>query len=286
MCTVNTQSEFLNSESSTVRFAMKLPRHNGHCCNNDSNGNATSGIGHVAYHGDVVHNLPSHNNMRRSQSASSAAKISRTSSLSMKHYSNNHIYNKINKSRSHCHSQEVPSNKELYQITQVLPIPNNSNKCLGRSSQGSSLSGSMDKSDLTRMYDHATWNMYERIVNARRTKLRQLDSSTNHANRTEGRVHSGGGVNKMASLAPTTRASAGENEATRTGGDASKHSMAGDAVTGQTQKNPSRDEVTIDETDKSSASSSRSDSESPWFGLGMSPLEGGNEDHFIFQLDM
>lgn len=214
MCTATAQQTgFLNSESSTVRFAMKLPRWHAHSESsaNSNNTNASHGI-----------------NIRKTQSASAASsRNQRTSPIRT--------------------AQQGPSNQDSHP-TQGLPIPCQPG---GRSS----LSRSVDKSDLTRMYDYATWNMYERIVSARRMRLASQMEHASHQNESSSATRSASnGVRNLESRPATT-------------------------------KIPSQDDGTADETDKSSTASSLTDS--PAFHMGMSPSEGGgNEDHFIFQLDM
>jgi len=121
------------------------------------------------------------------------------------------------------------------------------------------------------MYDYATWNMYERIVNARRQKLCLLDAHQKQRAREYDTM-------------------------------TSSHALKSDV-----QKAPSNDSVTADESDKSSmfslaSSSSTSSSQSPSFPSGTAiknvpsecckeelqvpAPEGENEEHFIFELDL
>eukprot|EP00804_Cyclotella_cryptica_P007234 CCRYP_009756-RA/>CCRYP_009756-RA protein AED:0.17 eAED:0.17 QI:954/1/1/1/1/1/2/282/119 len=119
------------------------------------------------------------------------------------------------------------------------------------------------------MYDYATWNMYERIVNARRQRLCLLDAHQKQR----------------------------ANESMT-----SSHAHKSDV-----QKASFNDSVTVDESDKSSmfslaSSSSTSSSQSPAFQFGATIQnapseccqedkqvfvpEGENEEHFIFELDL
>mmetsp|Transcript_18185 Transcript_18185/g.29815 ORF Transcript_18185/g.29815 Transcript_18185/m.29815 type:complete len:405 (-) Transcript_18185:253-1467(-) len=76
--------------------------------------------------------------------------------------------NNIPKSRSH--SQESRPRNAVYEVaptpppSEQLPIPQCKNRLLEIARKNS------DQTDLRRMYDYATWNMYDRIVSARNKK--------------------------------------------------------------------------------------------------------------------
>lgn len=206
------------------------------------------------------------NTMRRCQSAN----VSRRPGIPVMH-----------KSRSH---SGEPSQRQ-HQRTQELPIP----PC---EDGAPNPFANIDKNDLTKMYDYATWNMYERIVSARRQRLSEMAQQEKQSS-SDSSSSQNGADNK----APTAA----------TGSNVTKPQPL--------YKTSSQDEslaATADETDKSStASSSWSRTDSPGFTGGSSsltafpnfqsrssscPLPGANndhnqrgmnnEDHFIFELDM
>jgi len=150
----------------------------------------------------------------------------------------------------------------------------------------SSLSRSADVHDLAKMYDHATWNMYERIVSARRRRITEMDAQE---------------VQRSQSQSTGEKSAPAKNQQQQ-----------------PLHKNPSQDGesstiATADETDRgSTTSSSWSRNNSPgtipsmhfasanyaFSGLEQAramavhscpppAMEGDSEDdHFIFQLDM
>lgn len=62
--------------------------------------------------------------------------------------------------------------------TPELPIPAPATSC-SHQTNGDGAGGNVaDEGDLTRMYDFATWNMYERIVSARRQRISSTTAST------------------------------------------------------------------------------------------------------------
>lgn len=240
------------------------------------------------------------NNMRRCQSAKAARRPCRSIVPSM-------VNDTMHKSlRSH--SQEPPSryNHQAQRRTQELPIPPSRDGHNHRPSLSS-----VDKNDLTRMYDYATWNMYERIVSARRHRLSALDvaegqppSSPSQSSSRQDSSSSGCSMANKGAAATTTSATAGmENSKAQPLYKTSSHDESSTLAT-------------ADETDKSSTTSSswsRTDSPGTFpgmmsAGLTVSPnLEPrvvhscpppgydhqGNssgvnceDDHFIFQLDM
>lgn len=196
-----------------------------------------------------------------------------------------------NKSRSH----SGPARTKPRQPSCELPIPSSSSCQGGRRDQRRGPLGAPDdrdhqeeKRDLTKMYDYATWNMYERIVNARRQRL----------------LGQGQGAEPRAPQRQQTR-SASPTKAPPANGQAAAAGGPGSFDTGRT----------ADETDRSStASSSWSRADSPGTfppvhaagGGGGSflpmfdpPLPAGDdgltlphrddaaeEESFIFQLDM
>ena len=85
-------------------------------------------------------------------------------------------------SHTQYHTLKNPQDKlQLSTITEALPIPSSSSDSDQGQSSAKFTNGegeNNDKGDLTRMYDYATWNMYERIVSARRCRLSAIDSSS------------------------------------------------------------------------------------------------------------
>ena len=187
--------------------------------------------------------------------------------------------------KSHSHSRG-PSQRQ-YQSTQELPIPPCENGAPNPFAN-------IDKNDPTKMYDYATWNMYEPIVSARRQRLSEMAQQ-------EKQTVSDSSSNQNGADNKTATAATGSN--------------AMDTKPQPLYKTSSQDEslaATADETDKlSTSSSSWSRTDSPDFLGGSSslatfpnfqsrssscPLQGAdndqnqrrmnNEDHFIFELDM
>mmetsp|Transcript_21141 Transcript_21141/g.39901 ORF Transcript_21141/g.39901 Transcript_21141/m.39901 type:complete len:312 (+) Transcript_21141:363-1298(+) len=189
MCTAeNYPSIFLNHSSSAtataktrrpVRFAMKLPRYNAFASKNDSSAShqlqhhqaeeeKTPRFTNGATSATVAATTNGSNgpNMRRTQSVNGSRVRPRGIMAGMREHS-------MHKSR--CQSQgRESSRRQLTQKTQELPIPA-SQATDRRRDSSCCVVRSVDKNDLTRMYDYATWNMYERIVSARRQRL-QVDS--------------------------------------------------------------------------------------------------------------
>ena len=216
--------------------------------------------------------------------------------------------------RTRSHSQ-----KTAYMRTRELPIPAASGSPFPESG-----SNAAEESDLVRMYDYATWNMYERIVSARRRRLAQIDLQQRREAE-EGGDRRGGA--DPAAAAPSS-ASAPRLAATS---DAVAVPSANKREERQQQqqqqrpslqtlnKNLSHDEnstlATADETDRASTTSSWSRADSPIvhhpehglpslrrLGFSSSSLMGcaypnnegrrvsttnnNEEDSFIFELDM
>ena len=299
-------------KSSVVRFAMKLPRYNPHATSSAAAGallrGRDDGVGlNVDGCGSVeLRNTPrtgsSSTGVRRCQSANAGSRRARTSFIPNT--------NMMTKSRSH--SQEPTSSSNLLRRTkptELLPIPPSANNNNGHATEdGNGVGGlvrSVDKTDLTRMYDYATWNMYERIVSARRQRLSAIDTQSSESS----------------SAATSSRSSDDSQQPQQaTGVNKGGQSTAINAVnhvptfksTQQSKflnKTSSTDDSTLatsDETDKSSTASSswsRTDSPGtcptmavsnmpsfPHIGRPSScPPSSGREDsddHFIFELDM
>lgn len=254
--------------------------------------------------------------MRRSQSANATARYRPRATIAADTREHS-----MHKSRSH--SQEpIPSSTHQqsgwydhhdYQDsrTQELPIPpaDQYNASAYVSRHGPSITVE-NKNDLTRMYDYATWNMYERIVSARRRRLSQLETQQS-SEPSSPSTESGSKTVRRASesVVYSSSRSTSERAATLV------------AATGQAlSKNSSHDETstaaTADETDKSSTTSSswsRTDSPQTFppsafshqstfsslagtadpreLGVNSCPPPGAaddadRDDHFIFQLDM
>eukprot|EP00571_Detonula_confervacea_P002509 CAMPEP_0172319342 /NCGR_PEP_ID=MMETSP1058-20130122/37379_1 /TAXON_ID=83371 /ORGANISM="Detonula confervacea, Strain CCMP 353" /LENGTH=268 /DNA_ID=CAMNT_0013034359 /DNA_START=233 /DNA_END=1039 /DNA_ORIENTATION=+ len=268
-----------------MRFVMKLPRLKNDQFTSSTAAGALRGQQEQnevmrttmttprASNGDGVSS--GNNHMRRSQSA----RGSRLRSITT-----NNNDTRMHKSRSH--SQEpISSLQQRPARTQELPIPG------GHDNHRASLSRTVDKNDLTKMYDYATWNMYERIVGARRQREQQPSPSKSQSGEMDSSSNDAGSKGSSSTVATRPLAI-----------DTSKQPLS---------KASSQDEsstaATADETDKSStASSSWSRADSPMTfpggsGTFLTNLEpqraacsscpptatiGADEDHFIFQLDM
>lgn len=168
----------------------------------------------------------------------------------------------------------------------------------GENHQAIMSASSVDKSDLTRMYDYATWNMYERIVSARRQRLTQLDSAQDSSREDGGETASTSATSSVSNSA-TSSTVGGQEQASVCAAAAATSAFKKPAIRTVPHSNSSFTDSTIDETDRSSSASSSSHSvstngtpaarraESPAFipglALAMSPPD---DDHFIFQLDM
>mmetsp|Transcript_17624 Transcript_17624/g.38192 ORF Transcript_17624/g.38192 Transcript_17624/m.38192 type:complete len:283 (+) Transcript_17624:199-1047(+) len=177
--------------------------------------------------------------------------------------------------------QQCPQLLLQQRRTPELPIP--------KKGQRISNELGVEKGDLTRMYDYATWNMYERIVNARRQQRLNVDLSSHQ------REQPGANSNAVSQQQPLHKSSSQGDESSTIATSA-----------------------TIDETDRSSAaSSSWSRNNSPMTFPGQAHQQGQtttfaptfphlegqrsgchscpppasreefqDEDAFIFQLDM
>mmetsp|Transcript_16980 Transcript_16980/g.36809 ORF Transcript_16980/g.36809 Transcript_16980/m.36809 type:complete len:311 (-) Transcript_16980:348-1280(-) len=126
-------------------------------------------------------------NMRRSQSANASRLRPRGIMAGMREHS-------MHKSRCQSQDRASSSRRQFTQKTQELPIPASQTTDRRRDSS-CCVVRSVDKSDLTRMYDYATWNMYERIVSARRQRLQvdsQPDLNKEGPNRADGTAKAAG----------------------------------------------------------------------------------------------
>lgn len=287
MCTATAQLGFLNSDlqqqqersttnskrpiqSAAVQFAMKLrfnaqltsstvagalrgQQEQNDIITNKTSPRASNGVVSV----NVSNRSRGNNNMRRSQSARGCRPRSTNSAL--------------HNSRSH--SQEQITSAQHPARTQELPIPG------GVDHRASLLSLSVDKNDLTKMYDYATWNMYERIVSARRRRLSEMDqqpsSSSIETSSTKMTVISGHAKSAVATTRPIAI-------------DTTKQHRP-------LYKSTSQDESSTAATSTASSSWSRTDSPMTFLpnlenqrGSSCPPpaTVGAEEDHFIFQLDM
>jgi len=206
------------------------------------------------------------------------------------------------------HSQE-PSRQAT-----ALPIPSSSSD-QGQSSSARFTNGegeNVDKGDLTRMYDYATWNMYERIVSARRFRLSAIDSSGEEEATT---------TTACRSSAPNVAAT--KNSSQTASGGATSSSKGQDSVAVNAvptvpnpiakvlkkQASPRSDDSTLataDETDRESTTSSSWSRDGTFpvqvalssTGLASfprldrpascppQPSSSGEEDHLIFDLDL
>ncbi|KAL9185688.1 hypothetical protein ACHAXT_003465 [Thalassiosira profunda] len=189
----------------------------------------------------------------------------------------------VRKSRSH--SQEPAGRyKPCRNHPRLQAAPNATPVAIPPSARAR-LSFEADGQDLARMYDHATWNMYERIVTARRHRLSQMDSQGSE---------------------PDTSASSSPVEAEGpSASQARPRSRAATTTAKPTKLNSSDGSSTLstaDESDRTSITSSWSRPESPGAfpsatALGLAtaraancpPLpvaEGEEDDPLVFELDM
>lgn len=145
----------------------------------------------------------------------------------------------------------------------------------------------VERADLTRMYDYATWNMYERIVNARRQRLNWLDAQSKQGADTS--PDDAADISSLGAIPDTSK-----------GGDFKVHSREDSTVTTLS----TADDVESDKSSAtlSSASSSVSTASLPGnlkkvFNLdaiktalpqeqGKNQPEGESDEHFIFEMDM
>lgn len=161
--------------------------------------------------------------------------------------------------RTRSHSQ-----KTAYMRTRELPIPAASGSPFPESGNNAA-----EESDLVRMYDYATWNMYERIVSARRKRLAQIDLQQ----RREAEEGDRRGGADPAAAAPSSAsaprlAAASDAVAVPSANKREERQQQQQRPSLQTlNKNLSHDEnstlATADETDRASTTSSWSRADSP-----------------------
>mmetsp|Transcript_14750 Transcript_14750/g.30024 ORF Transcript_14750/g.30024 Transcript_14750/m.30024 type:complete len:311 (+) Transcript_14750:315-1247(+) len=176
MCNVTARPGFelsseLPSSTAAIRFSMKLPRYHHH----HFPPSQAQPQGHVHVHARAAPSAPNHDGDPAVHSANVAAssRKAKPGAGSIHGYSHHGRYQHRSRSQESAPLQQLQQQQQQHfqpvQITQILPIP-----CNGLNSSSStspSVASSVDKSDLTRMYDYATWNMYDRIVSARRSRL-------------------------------------------------------------------------------------------------------------------
>jgi len=231
----------------------------------------------------------------------------------------------MTKSRSH--SQE-PLRRQVGGIgginkTEALPITP-TGQAARPEGEGVGASGAnVDKGDLTRMYDYATWNMYERIVTARRRRLANIDqetissaattSSSRRSSDVPSESSSPRSSNQEDSSGSVTTGQQGTEVVYTTVPTKQQSSRPSQPQSSTLKNSSSHDDSTMataDETDKSStASSSWSRTDSPAQfpflanGNGIVPFpslqrpvscppsgehqaSSGEDEHFIFPMDM
>lgn len=319
MCNVTAQPGFelsseLPSSTAAVRFSMKLPRYHHH----HFAPSQAPPQGHVHVHARAAPSAANHDcdpavlapgssNLRRVHSANVAASSRKATDGSGSTHGHSHHSRHQHQHRSRSH-ESLPRQQQQHfqpvQITQILPIP-----CNGRYSSSStspSAASSVDKSDLTRMYDYATWNMYDRIVSARRTRLANAMAAAKNgavAAATASRElchgkEQGKGKTKTAATAPdaaaTSAATFSVDSTAAACADAADAAIAKNAkATSATPDDSSATAITFesDYYDYSTASSSASAASS--FGMGEAAQlqattnpERDHEDHFIFHMEM
>jgi hypothetical protein len=224
-----------------------------------------------------------------------------------------HEFASIQRTRSH-------SQKTAYGRTRELPIPAPGSSCSdygGRRSlpTRSGNNAVAEESELVRMYDYATWNMYERIVSARRKRLAQIDLQQRREAEDEDRV----GADPAAPSSADPRAAATSDAVAVPSAKREERQQQQWPALQTLNKNLSHDEnstlATADETDRASTTSSWSRADSPIvhhpehglpslrrLGFPSSSLMGcaypnnegrcvsttnnNEEDSFIFELDM
>lgn len=171
------------------------------------------------------------------------------------------------------HSQEPQAS------TDMLPIPQ-----AGRSDPSQS---HVERTDLTRMYDYATWNMYERIVNARKQRLSLLGAQQ--------KIDKG-----STATSPTAETTSVENpKAVITGGMVKAHSRESSSLTSSTldEGESDRSSATISSAGSISASLLSAGIKRTMFSLGAIKADQESQDnhlekdseeqeHFIFEMDM
>jgi hypothetical protein len=202
--------------------------------------------------------------------------------------------------------------------TRELPIPAASGSSFPESGNNAA-----EESDLVRMYDYATWNMYERIVSARRKRLAQIDLQQRREAEEEDRKGADPAAAPSSASASAPRLAATSDAVAVPSAnmrEERQHQQQRPSL--QTlNKNLSHDEnstlATADETDRASTTSSWSRADSPLVhppeqhgfpslrrlgfpssssmgrcaypnneGRRLSTTNNNEEDAFIFELDM
>ena len=179
--------------------------------------------------------------------------------------------------RSDHRLKQVRSHSQEPKPSSGVPIPQN-----GRVSDPSE-GQSVEKTDLTRMYDYATWNMYERIVNARRKRLSWLDAHQQSVDNSPV---------ADASVEGTTKAAMDLHKV---------HSREDSSLTSTTVDDGESDKssATLSSASSSASSVSSSNMKRSVFSLGAikaticqetqekhSEAENEEQDHFIFEMDL
>lgn len=266
---------------------MKLPRCAAFTSNVPSRGREPLGTGAAPSSG-----VPATPNRDRDGAASSGSTVRRCQSVNSAHsapHRRPHRGGGLRESRSHSGGPRRTTAAQPRPPSSELPIPARhggpQRDHRGPLAGLDNAADQQDNKDLAKMYDYATWNMYERIVNARRQRLSQAAP--------------------RGTTSPA-KAKAGPKPRARTAaGPRSEAGHESESLAGQT----------ADETDRASTASSswsRTDSPgtfppagggsflpvfdpplAPCCGLRSrrpeesEPLGGeGEEDSFIFELDM
>jgi len=318
------------SKTRAVRFVMKLPRYNPQP--------STAAAG--ALRGDDQKNLheddekvtlphpprQQQQQQPRRHSGSSASLTRRCQSANAVTRTRPRTSFLPDMTKSRSHSQEPLRRRVgggINNKTEALPITP-TGQAARPEGEGVGASGAnVDKGDLTRMYDYATWNMYERIVTARRRRLANIDQETISSTATTS-------SSRRSSDVPSESSSPRSSNQEDSSGSVTTGQQGTEVVyttvpTKQSSSRPSQPQsstlknssshddstmATADETDKSStASSSWSRTDSPAQfpflanGNGIVPFpslqrpvscppsgehqaSSGEDEHFIFPMDM
>ena len=180
--------------------------------------------------------------------------------------------------RSDHRIKQVRSHSQEPKPSSGVPIPQN-----GRVSDPSE--SHVERTDLTRMYDYATWNMYERIVNARRQRLSWLDAHQ-----------------KTVGNSPIAADTSVETAPKATVDLHKVHSREDSSMTSSTVDDVESDKssTTLSSASSSASSASGSNIKRSVFSLGASAIkaicqetqdkhletENEEQDHFIFEMDL
>ena len=205
--------------------------------------------------------------------------------------------------------------------TEALPITPTGQAARSEGEGVGASGANVDKGDLTRMYDYATWHMYERIVTARRRRLANIDqetmsSATTSSSRRSSDITSESSSPRSSNQEDSSRSITTGQQGTEvvyTTVPTKQSSRPSQPQSSMLKNSSSHDDSTMataDETDKSStASSSWSRTDSPAQfpflanGNGIVPFpslqrpvscppsgehqaSSGEDEHFIFPMDM